>query len=129
MKPFTVQFHEHDQAEAMTVKKLSEQDFDTITSGGVRQLAELDTNLGLFVFLDAEDGEGNETYHILRYEEGSEDPNDYYSLELKDLYDLLALYMSQTYVDDEGEEESYGPIHHLAHLLFHIVESGKEVTP
>lgn len=48
MKTFTVHFHEHDQVDAMTVKKLSEQDFDTVSSGGVRQLFELDTNLGLF---------------------------------------------------------------------------------
>ncbi|NCU19044.1 cytosolic protein [Pallidibacillus pasinlerensis] len=129
MKTFTVHFHEHDQADAMTVKKLSEQDFDTVSSGGVRQLFELDTNLGLFVFMDAEDNEGNETYHILRYEEDSEEPNDYYSLELKDFYDLVALYMSDMYVEDDEDEDSYGPVQHLAHLLFHIVDSGKEVTP
>lgn len=129
MKTFTVQFHEHDQADLMTVNKLSEQDFDTLSSGGVRQLCELDTNMGLFVFLDAEDGEGNESYHIIRYEEDREEPSDYYSLELKDFYDLIALFMSQTYIDDNDEEDSYGPVHHLAHLLFHIVDSGKDVTP
>ncbi|MCU9595075.1 cytosolic protein [Caldibacillus thermolactis] len=129
MKTFTVQFHEHDQADPMTVNKLSEQDFDTLSSGGVRQLCELDTNMGLFVFLDAEDGEGNESYHIIRYEEDREEPSDYYSLELKDFYDLIALFMSQTYIDDNDEEDSYGPVHHLAHLLFHIVDSGKDVIP
>ena len=30
--------------------------------------------------------------------------------------------------DDEAEEsEEYGPVHHLAHLMFHIVEAGKSV--
>lgn len=132
MKPFTVHFHEEDQADSMTVKKLSEQDFDSIAEGGTRQLFELDTNLGLFVFLDAEDGEGNESYHALRFEEDSEEPTDYYSFELKDFYDLMSLFMSQMYVqeeDEDGEEEAYGPVHHLAHLLFHIFESGEKVTP
>ena len=25
------------------------------------------------------------------------------------------------------DEEVYSPIHHLAHLMFHIVEEGKEI--
>jgi hypothetical protein len=28
---------------------------------------------------------------------------------------------------DEEEEQEYGAIHHLAHLLFHIVEAGKDL--
>lgn len=132
MKTFTVHFHQEDEANAMTVKKLSDADFDNVAAGGTRQLFELDTNIGLFVFLDVEDEDGNESYHALRFEGESEDPTDFYSFELKDFYDLMALFMSQMYVeeeDEDGEEESYGPVHHLAHLLFHIVESGQDVTP
>ena len=28
---------------------------------------------------------------------------------------------------DEEENQEYGPIHHLAHLLFHIIEEGKDI--
>jgi len=130
MKSYQVDFHHEDQVEQMTVLKLTEQDFDHATNGGARQLFELDTNLGLFIFLDGEDEEGKESYHVLRFEEENEEPSDYYSFELKDFYQFLALFMSQMYVeDDEEDEEAYEPVQHLAHLLFHIVESGERVTP
>ena len=32
-------------------------------------------------------------------------------------------------LEEEEESEEYGPVHHLAHLLHHIVEEGKAVKP
>jgi hypothetical protein len=130
MKSFTVQFHAEDQTESMTVHKLSEDDFNTVTEGGTRHLFELDTNVGFFIFFDSVDNEGNGYYLVLQYEEDSEDPSACYSFEMKDFYEFMALYLNdlefQDEVDDEkeDEEEEYGPIHHLAHLMFHIVEEG-----
>jgi hypothetical protein len=136
MKSFEVHFHAEDQFSGMTVQKLSEEDFDKVVAGGARQLFELDTNFGFFLFADAEDSEGNQSYLALKYEdsEGEKSPSEIYSFELEDFYELLALFMSQVYFDDDpdndgDEEEHYGPIHHLAHLLMHISESGSEVTP
>lgn len=128
MKTFQVQFHQEDQVDQMTVHKLSETDFHNAIQGGVRQLFELDTNLGLFLFLDGEDEKGKESYHVLRFEEESEEPSDYYSFSLKDFYEFGALFMSQMFLEENEDEEAYEPVHHLAHLLFYIVESGKEVT-
>lgn len=133
MKSFSVNFHKEDRMEEMKVSKLSEADFDNMAAGGTRQLFELDTNLGFFIFLDAEDHNGKESYFALRYEGDEEDPSDIYSFDLKDFYDLMSLFMSQMYFDeeneDDGEEEAYGPVHHLAHLLYHIVEEGQDITP
>jgi hypothetical protein len=132
MKSFNVHFHEGDRVDTMTVNKLSEADFDEVAAGGTRQLFELDTNLGFFIFCDAEDANGKESYLALRYEEDADDPSDIYSFELKDFYDFMALFMSQMYFDednDDGEEEAYGPVHHLAHLLHHILSDGQNVTP
>jgi hypothetical protein len=127
MKSFTVQFHREDQMENMTVQKLNEQDFEKATEGGTRHLFELDTNIGYFVFFDAEDAEGNVSYLVLQYEEDNEDPSACYGFELKDFYEFVALYLNDLEFGDEeevDEEEQYGPIHHLAHLLYHIVEEG-----
>ncbi|BBW96450.1 cytosolic protein [Geobacillus icigianus] len=132
MKTFTVQFHREDDVEAMNVGKLSQEDFDKATEGGTRHLFDLDTNIGYFVFFDAEDREGNVSYLMLQYEEDSEDPSACYSFELKDFYEFMALYLNDLEFAEEEEmtedgEEEYGPIHHLAHLLYHVVEEGKAV--
>ncbi|WP_374719605.1 cytosolic protein [Parageobacillus toebii] len=129
MKSFTVQFHREDQMENMTVQKLNEQDFEKATEGGTRHLFELDTNIGYFVFFDAEDAEGNVSYLVLQYEEDNEDPSACYGFELKDFYEFVALYLNDLEFGDEevDEEEQYGPIHHLAHLLYHIVEEGNSI--
>ncbi|MBB6284987.1 cytosolic protein [Geobacillus subterraneus] len=132
MKTFTVQFHREDDVEAMNVGKLGQEDFDKATEGGTRHLFDLDTNIGYFVFFDAEDNEGNVSYLMLQYEEESEDPSACYSFELKDFYEFMALYLNDLEYADEEElnedgEEQYGPIHHLAHLLYHVIEEGKTV--
>jgi hypothetical protein len=129
MKSFTVQFHREDQMENMTVQKLNEQDFEKVTEGGVRHLFDLDTNIGYFVFFDAEDAEGNVSYLVLQYEEDNEDPSACYGFELKDFYEFIALYLNDLEFGDEesGDEEEYGPIHHLAHLLYHVVEEGNSI--
>ncbi|QNG59014.1 cytosolic protein [Metabacillus idriensis] len=129
MNSFSVEFHKEDQTDAMTVQKLSEEDFHTATEGGTRHLFELDTNVGFFVFFDAEDKAGKEWYLILHYEEEQEDPSACYSFELKDFYQFTALYLNDLEFNEETneEEEEYGPVHHLAHLLFHIVEEGKKI--
>lgn len=130
MKTFTVQFHREDEVEAMKVQKLNQQDFDKATEGGTRHLFELDTNIGYFVFFDAEDAEGNVSYLVLQYEEDNEDPSACYGFELKDFYEFVALYLNDLEFGDEeevDEEEQYGPIHHLAHLLYHIVEEGNSI--
>ena len=75
MKSFTVQFHQEDQTDNMTVQKLSEDDFNQLTEGGTRHLFELDTNIGFFVFFDATDEKGTQSHLILQYEEDSEDPS------------------------------------------------------
>ena len=130
MQTFTVQFHREDEVEAMKVQKLNQQDFDKATEGGTRHLFDLDTNIGYFVFFDAEDAEGNVSYLVLQYEEDNEDPSACYGFELKDFYEFLALYLNDLEFGDEQEEreeEEYGPIHHLAHLLYHIVEEGNSI--
>ena len=134
MKSFTVQFHKEDQIDSMTVQKLSEDDFNTVTEGGTRHLFELDTNIGFFIFFDAEDSSGKESYLVLQYEEENEDPSACYSFELKDFYQFTALHLNDLEFQDElgeqeeeTEEEVYGPIHHLAHLLYHIAEEGKNI--
>lgn len=132
MKSFTVQFHQEDHADTMQVQKLNEEDFNRVTEGGTRHLFELDTNIGFFIFFDAEDSQGNEYYLVLQYEEEEEDPSACFGFELKDFYQFSALYLNDLEFQDEseegkGEEEVYTPIHHLAHLMFHIVEEGKEI--
>ena len=128
MNPFSVEFHKEDQTDAMTVQKLNEEDFHRVTEGGTRHLFELDTNVGFFVFFDGEDKDGKEWYLVLHYEEEQEDPSACYSFELKDFYQFTALYLNDLEFNEETneEEEANGPIHHLAHLLFHIVEEGKK---
>jgi hypothetical protein len=129
MQTFTVQFHREDDVEAMKVQKLNQQDFDKATEGGTRHLFELDTNIGYFVFFDAEDAEGNVSYLVLQYEEDNEDPSACYGFELKDFYEFIALYLNDLEFGDEesDDEEEYGPIHHLAHLLYHVVEEGNSI--
>ncbi len=132
MKEFTVQFHKEDQIDEMKVQKLTEEDFERATEGGTRHLFELDTNIGFFVYFDAVDSEGKESYMVLQYEDDSEDPSACYSFELKDFYQFAALHLNDLEFQDENieedsEEEEYSPIHHLAHLMFHIIEEGKTI--
>lgn len=129
MKSFTVEFHAEDQVEKMTIQKLSEDDYSQVTSGGTRHLFDLDTNIGFFVFFDGVDTEEKVSYLILQYEEESEEPTACYGFELHAFYEFVALYLNDLEYNEEvsEEEEEYGPIHHLAHLLYHIVEAGKEI--
>lgn len=129
MKPFTVHFHKEDQVDTMTVHKLSEEDFATVTEGGTRHLFELDTNIGFFVYFDAVDEKGQESYLVLHYEDEQEEPSGCYGFELKDFYQFTALHLNDLEFRDEvaEEEEEYGPIHHLAHLMYHIIEEAKKV--
>ncbi len=139
MNSFIVGFHEEDNTDSMQIQKLNEAEFEKATSQGIRQLFELDTNIGYFVFLDAEDDEGDVSYLVLQYEDIDGDPSDCYSFAQQDFYEFMALYLQgvseldeeQGHEDEEEDEaeesEEYGPIHHLAHLMFHIVEEGKSV--
>jgi hypothetical protein len=129
MKSFKVNFHAEDQVEQMTVQKLDESDFERVTEGGTRHLFELDTNIGFFVFFDGADSEGNISYLVLQYEEDNEDPAACYGFELKDFYEFTALYLNDLEFNEETneEEEAYGPVHHLAHLMYHIVEEGRKI--
>jgi hypothetical protein len=129
MKTFNVNFHAEDQVETMAVQKLSSEDYDKATEGGTRHLFDLDTNIGFFVFFDAENNEGKESYLVLQYENESEEPSNCYGFELKDFYEFSALYLNDLEFTEELSEEEgeYGPVHHLAHLLYHIVEEGKAV--
>ncbi|MBM6619805.1 cytosolic protein [Bacillus suaedaesalsae] len=129
MQSFTVTFHQEDEVKPMNVKKLTEEDFNVVTAGGTRHLFELDTNVGFFVYFDAEDEKGEEHYLVLQYEEDGEDPVACFEFELKDFYQFTALYLNDLEFNEEvnEEEEEYGPIHHLAHLMYHIIEDGKNV--
>ncbi|CAH0138178.1 cytosolic protein [Peribacillus sp. NPDC101481] len=134
MNTFIVGFHQEDNVDSMQVQKLSAAEFEKATSRGFRRLFELDTNIGYFVFFDAEDDEGDLSHLVLQYEEDNQDPSDCYSFTKNDFYEFMALYlqgMDEVEVEDEEDDanEEYGPIHHLAHLMFHIVEEGKSVKP
>ncbi|MEQ2525564.1 cytosolic protein [Robertmurraya yapensis] len=132
MKAFTVNFHKEDQVDSMNVQKLSEEDFSKVTEGGTRHLFELDTNIGFFVYFDAVNNEGVESYLVLHYEDEQEEPSGCYAFELKDFYQFAALHLNDLEFHDEvgeeeEEEEEYSPIHHLAHLMYHIIEEGKNI--
>ena len=131
MKSFIVGFHQEDNVDSMQIQKLNQEDFDKATEGGTRQLFELDTNIGLFVFFDAEDADGDVSYMVLQYEEDNEEPVACYSFKLEDFYEFTALFLNgqdfSEEMDEEEDEEEYGSIHHLAHLFFHIVEEGKDL--
>ncbi|GAA1374118.1 MULTISPECIES: hypothetical protein [Peribacillus] len=134
MNTFIVGFHQEDNVDSMQVQKLTSPEFEKATSRGFRRLFELDTNIGYFVFFDAEDDEGDLSHLVLQYEEDNQDPSDCYSFTKNDFYEFMALYlqgMDEVEVEDEEDDdnEEYGPIHHLAHLMFHIVEEGKSVKP
>ncbi|CAH0224473.1 MULTISPECIES: cytosolic protein [Peribacillus] len=134
MNTFIVGFHQEDNVDSMQVQKLTSAEFEKSTSRGFRRLFELDTNIGYFVFFDAEDDEGDLSHLVLQYEEDNQDPSDCYSFTKNDFYEFMALYlqgMDEVEVEDEEDDdnEEYGPIHHLAHLMFHIVEEGKSVKP
>lgn len=134
MKEFTVILHEDDLLQEMRIKKLGSTEIDEVVASGARQLFELDTNIGLFLFADSEDHAGKTHYLVMRYEDGSaEDPADIYAFQLGDFYELVALYLSQAYFDVLEQEipdgEVDGPIYHLAHLLAHVVDAGKEIEP
>lgn len=131
MKSFVVSFHQEDNVDTMQVQKLNQEDFDKATEGGTRHLFELDTNIGFFVFFDAADKDGDLSYMVLQYEEDNEEPTACYAFQLSDFYEFMALYLNDMEfseeMEEEEEEEEYGPIHHLAHLLFHVVEEGKDL--
>ena len=134
MNTFIVGFHQEDNVDSMQVQKLTSAEFEKSTSRGFRRLFDLDTNIGYFVFFDAEDDEGDLSHLVLQYEEDSQDPSDCYSFTKNDFYEFMALYlqgMDEVEVENEEDDdnEEYGPIHHLAHLMFHIVEEGKSVKP
>ncbi|MCF7622736.1 MULTISPECIES: hypothetical protein [Bacillaceae] len=134
MNTFIVGFHQEDNVDSMQVQKLTSAEFEKATSRGFRRLFELDTNIGYFVFFDAENDEGDLSHLVLQYEEDNQDPSDCYSFTKNDFYEFMALYlqgMDEVEVEDEEDDdnEEYGPIHHLAHLMFHIVEEGKSVKP
>ncbi|UZD44621.1 cytosolic protein [Peribacillus frigoritolerans] len=134
MNTFIVGFHQEDNVDSMQVQKLTSAEFEKATTRGFRRLFELDTNIGYFVFFDAEDDEGDLSHLVLQYEEDNQDPSDCYSFTKNDFYEFMALYlqgMDEVEVEDEEDDdnEEYGPIHHLAHLMFHIVEEGKSVKP
>lgn len=134
MQSFVVGFHQEDNVDSMQIQKLSEADFNKATEGGTRHLFDLDTNMGFFVFFDAEDADGLVSHMVLQYEdpneeEANEDPVACYSFQMKDFYEFMALYLNDLEFNEETaeEDEDYGPIHHLAHLLYHIVEEGKDI--
>ncbi|MCD7035609.1 cytosolic protein [Metabacillus sp. GX 13764] len=132
MQTFTVQLHKEDAIEEMKVQKVAEDEFAALTEGGTRHLFELDTNIGFFIFFDAEDTSGKESYLVLHYEENpdEEDPSACYSFELKDFYQFTALYLNDLEFREEldtleSEDEEYGPIHHLGHIMYHVVEADR----
>lgn len=131
MNSFVVSFHQEDNVDTMQIQKLNQEDFNKATEGGTRHLFELDTNIGLFVFFDAADEDGAVSYMVLHYEEDNDDPVGCYAFQLSDFYEFMALYVSdlgyREEMEEEDDEEEYGPIHHLAHLLFHIAEEGKDI--
>lgn len=129
MKSFVVGFHQEDHVDSMQIQKLNQEDFDKATAGGTRHLFELDTNIGLFVFFDAEDADGVVSYMVLQYADDNEEPAACYSFRLEDFYEFTALYLNDLEFNEETDEvsEEHGPIHHLAHLLFHIVGEGEEL--
>ncbi|MFE4352793.1 cytosolic protein [Peribacillus butanolivorans] len=133
MNTFIVSFHQEDNVDSMQVQKLTTAEFEKSASRGFRRLFELDTNMGSFVFFDAEDDEGDLSHLVLQYEEDSQDPSDCYSFSKNDFYEFMALYLQgmdeMDEEEDEEDNEDYGPIHHLAHLMFHVVEEGKSVKP
>ena len=131
MKSFIVSFHQEDNVDAMQIQKLNQEEFEKATEGGTRHLFELDTDIGLFVFFDGADIDGNLSYMVLQYEEENEEPSACYSFQLKDFYEFMALYLNDIdYEEVEGEEpeeQEYGAMQHLAHLIFHIVEEGRDL--
>ncbi|AZU63781.1 cytosolic protein [Neobacillus mesonae] len=130
MQSFVVSFHQEDNVDTMQIQKLSQEDFDKATEGGTRHLFELDTNIGFFVFFDGADKDGDISYMMLQYEEDNEEPSACYAFQLSDFYEFMALYLNDLEFNEEVEEEEdeeYGPIHHLAHLLFHIIEEGRDL--
>jgi len=133
MNSFVVTFHKEDNVDTMQVQKLNEDDYNKATEGGTRHLFEIDTNIGFFVFFDAEDARGDVSHLVLQYEEESEDPTACYSFAMKDYYEFMALYLNDLeFIDESDEEEEKeleenSSIHQLVHLLFHIVEEGNGI--
>ncbi|WP_409288168.1 cytosolic protein [Peribacillus sp. SCS-37] len=129
MKSFVVSFHQEDNVDTMQIQKLSSEEFDESAAGGARHLFDLDTNIGYFVFMDAEDIDGDISYMIVQFEGESETPQAYYSFSLEDFYEFTALFLSGQSEAEEDEEQEYGPLQHLGHLLHHIIEEGQSLNP
>ncbi|WP_409298841.1 cytosolic protein [Peribacillus sp. SCS-26] len=129
MKSFVVSFHQEDNVDTMQIQKLNSEEFDESAAGGARHLFDLDTNIGYFVFMDAEDADGDISYMIVQFEGESETPKAYYSFTLEDFYEFTALFLSGQSEAEEDEEQEYGPLQHLGHLLHHIIEEGQSLNP
>ncbi|PLT30586.1 cytosolic protein [Peribacillus deserti] len=132
MKSFVVSFHQEDNVDTMQIQKLDDTEFDQATEGGARHLFDLDTNIGYFIFMDAEDIDGDVSHLMIQFEGDNESPSAYYSFSLQDFYEFMALFLSGQEPEDEeeeGDEQEYGPMHHLGHLLHHIVEEGNSLKP
>lgn len=133
MKSFNVTFHKEDNVDNMQIQKLNDEEYHSSTEGGTRHLFEIDTNIGFFVFFDAEDKDGNVSHLLLQFEEEEEEPVACYSFAMKDYYEFMALYLNDLEFIDETEDqeevelEESNSIHHLVHLLFHIIEEGNDI--
>jgi len=133
MKSFVVSFHQEDHVDSMQIQKLNEEEFNKAIAGGTRPLFELDTNFGLLLFFDAADEDGAISHMMLQYEEGHEEASACYSFRMEDFYEFMALYLYDMQFSEESEEEDgegeeeYSPIHHLAHILFHITEEARDI--
>ena len=133
MKSFNVTFHKEDNVDNMQIQKLNDEEYHNATIGGTRHLFEIDTNIGFFVFFDAEDKDGNVSHLLLQFEEEEEEPVACYSFAMKDYYEFMALYLNDLEFIDETEDqeevelEESNSIHHLVHLLFHIIEEGNDL--
>ena len=132
MNTFIVSFHQEDNVDSMQVQKLTSEEFEQASSNGFRRLFELETNFGAMVFFDAEDKDGDLSHLVLLYEDESQDPSDCYSFSRDDFYEFMALYLQgieEMDEEEEADEQEYGPVHHLAHLMYHVIEEGKSIKP
>jgi len=100
------------------VRTFDDNEFDVIASEGASILFDLVNEDGVYFFGDCEDKNGNTTYFI-RFLNREDRRVTFYSLDLKDFYDLVSLYMANQYNSDI-------PLDYLHHCLYHIVEEISE---